>query len=146
MIPNTCPNLSNIVHTDFELGRVMQTVTAADPGITVPATGSLSAAEEEFGNAVPVTVAAHCPPPKLSNAEAAKALSLRPGNSEEWDEEIHNHLRQRDIKEPFEEYKSSFTSFSGVLSPALRQNLEGLFTNLFECRTTPLSTLATTVF
>ena len=34
MIPNTCPNLSNIVHPDFELGRVMQTMTAADPGIT----------------------------------------------------------------------------------------------------------------
>jgi len=34
VIPNTCPNLSNIVHTDFELGRVIQTVTAADPGIT----------------------------------------------------------------------------------------------------------------
>ena len=33
----TCPNLSNIVHTDFELGRVIQTVTAADPGITVHA-------------------------------------------------------------------------------------------------------------
>ena len=34
VIPNTCPNLINIVHTDFELGRVIQTVTAADPGIT----------------------------------------------------------------------------------------------------------------
>ena len=34
VIPNTCPNLSNIVHTDFELGRVIQTVGAADPGIT----------------------------------------------------------------------------------------------------------------
>ena len=34
VIPNTCPNLSNIVHTDFELGRVIQTVTATDPGIT----------------------------------------------------------------------------------------------------------------
>ena len=34
VIPNTCPNLSNIVHTDFELGRVIQTVTASDPGIT----------------------------------------------------------------------------------------------------------------
>ena len=33
---NTYPNLSNIVHTDFELGRVIQTVTAADPGITEP--------------------------------------------------------------------------------------------------------------
>ena len=35
VIPNTCPNLSNIVHTDFELGRVIETVGAADPGITV---------------------------------------------------------------------------------------------------------------
>ena len=34
MIPNTCPNLSNIVHTDFESDRVIQTVGAADPGIT----------------------------------------------------------------------------------------------------------------
>ena len=34
VILNTCPNLSNIVHTDFELGRVIQTVTAADCGIT----------------------------------------------------------------------------------------------------------------
>ena len=32
--PNTCPNLSNIVYTDFELDRVIQTVAAADPGIT----------------------------------------------------------------------------------------------------------------
>ena len=35
VIQNTYPNLSNIVHTDFELGRVIQTMTAADPGITV---------------------------------------------------------------------------------------------------------------
>ena len=35
VIPNTYPSLSNIVHTDFELGRVIQTVVAADPGITV---------------------------------------------------------------------------------------------------------------
>ena len=35
VIRNTCPSLSNIVHTDFELGRLIQTVTAADPGITV---------------------------------------------------------------------------------------------------------------
>ena len=28
VIKNTYPNLSNIVHTDFELGRVMYTVTA----------------------------------------------------------------------------------------------------------------------
>ena len=97
----------------------------------MPVTGSLSATEVEFGNAVPAAV--HCPPPKLSNAEAAEAWSPGPGSSEEWDEEIQNYLRQRDIKEPFEEYKSSFTSFSGVLSPALRQNLEGLFANLFEC-------------
>jgi hypothetical protein len=34
VIPNTCQNLSNIVHTDFELGQVIQTVTAADPRIT----------------------------------------------------------------------------------------------------------------
>ena len=34
VIQNTYSNLSNIVHTDFELGRVIQTVTAADPGIT----------------------------------------------------------------------------------------------------------------
>ena len=34
VIPNTCPNLSNIVHADFELGRVIQIVIAADPGIT----------------------------------------------------------------------------------------------------------------
>ena len=34
VIQNTYPNLSNIVHTDFELGRVIQTVTAADPAIT----------------------------------------------------------------------------------------------------------------
>ena len=34
VIQNTYPNLSNIVHTDFELGRVIQTVGAADPGIT----------------------------------------------------------------------------------------------------------------
>ena len=33
-IPNTCPNLSNIVYTVVELGRVIQTVGAADPGIT----------------------------------------------------------------------------------------------------------------
>ena len=35
VILNTYPNLSNIVHTDFELGRVIQTVVGADPGITV---------------------------------------------------------------------------------------------------------------
>jgi len=35
VIQNTCPNLSNIVHTDFELGRVIQTVVGVDPGITV---------------------------------------------------------------------------------------------------------------
>ena len=38
VITNTYPNLSNIVHTmvhtDFELGRVIETVTAADLGIT----------------------------------------------------------------------------------------------------------------
>ena len=34
VIPNTCPNLSDIVQTDFELGRVIQTVVGADPGIT----------------------------------------------------------------------------------------------------------------
>ena len=34
VILNTYPNLSNIVHTDFELGRVIQTVVGADPGIT----------------------------------------------------------------------------------------------------------------
>ena len=34
VIQNTYPNLSNIVHTDFELGRVISTVVAADPGIT----------------------------------------------------------------------------------------------------------------
>ena len=34
VIQNTYPNLSNIVHTDFELGRVMYTVAAADLGIT----------------------------------------------------------------------------------------------------------------
>ena len=35
-IPNTCPNLSNIFYNNFELGRVIQTLTAlaADPGIT----------------------------------------------------------------------------------------------------------------
>ena len=37
---NTYPNLSNIVHTDFELGRVIQTVTAADPGITAECVAS----------------------------------------------------------------------------------------------------------
>ena len=43
VIQNIYPNLSNIVHTDFELGRVMCTVAAADPGITeVPSsTGTL---------------------------------------------------------------------------------------------------------
>ena len=55
------------------------------------------------------------------------------GSNEEWDEEIQNYLRQCVNPIPFEEYKRSFTSFSGVLSPALRQNLEGLFTNLYEC-------------
>ena len=34
VIQNTYPNLNNIVDTDFELGRVIQTVGAADPGIT----------------------------------------------------------------------------------------------------------------
>ena len=34
VMPNTCPNLSDIVRTDFELGRVIETVDAADPGIT----------------------------------------------------------------------------------------------------------------
>ena len=34
VIQNTYLNLSNIVHTDFELGRVIQTVVPADPGIT----------------------------------------------------------------------------------------------------------------
>ena len=34
VIQNTCLNLSNIVHTDFELDRVIQTVVAVDPGIT----------------------------------------------------------------------------------------------------------------
>ena len=34
VITNTYPYLSNIVHTDFELGRVIQTVAATDPGIT----------------------------------------------------------------------------------------------------------------
>ena len=38
VIQNTYPNLSNIVHTDFELGRVIQTVTAADCGITAERT------------------------------------------------------------------------------------------------------------
>ena len=33
VIPNTCPNLNDIVQTDFELGRVIQTVVAVDPGI-----------------------------------------------------------------------------------------------------------------
>ena len=33
MTQNTYTNLSNIVHTDFELDRVIQTVGAADPGI-----------------------------------------------------------------------------------------------------------------
>ena len=37
VIQNTFQNLSNIVRTDFELGRVIQTVGAADPGITAPA-------------------------------------------------------------------------------------------------------------
>ena len=45
VMKNTYPNLSNIVHTDFELGRVIQTVTAADPGITV---WEQKAAEEDF--------------------------------------------------------------------------------------------------
>ena len=35
VITNTFPNLGNIFHTDFELDRVIQAVTAADPGITV---------------------------------------------------------------------------------------------------------------
>ena len=35
VIENTHPNLSNIVQTDFELDRVIETVGAADPGITV---------------------------------------------------------------------------------------------------------------
>ena len=35
VIQNTYLNLSNIVLTDFELGRVIQTIGAADPGITV---------------------------------------------------------------------------------------------------------------
>ena len=43
VIPNTYPNLSNIVHTDFELGRVIQTMAAADPGITVAKHESLLA-------------------------------------------------------------------------------------------------------
>ena len=34
VIENTYPNLSNIVQTDFELDRVIQTVAAVDPGIT----------------------------------------------------------------------------------------------------------------
>ena len=33
VIESTYPNLSNIVHTDFELDRVIQTVAAVDPGI-----------------------------------------------------------------------------------------------------------------
>ena len=44
VIQNTYPNLSNIVHTDFELGRVIQTVTAADPGITGSLEGLLAVA------------------------------------------------------------------------------------------------------
>ena len=36
VIENTYPDLSNIVPTDFELDRVVQTVAAADPGITAP--------------------------------------------------------------------------------------------------------------
>ena len=40
VIQNTYSNLSNIVHTDFELGRVIQTVTAADCGITDPVSRS----------------------------------------------------------------------------------------------------------
>ena len=35
VILNTYPKLSNIVHTDFELDRVIQTVVAVDPGITL---------------------------------------------------------------------------------------------------------------
>ena len=31
---NTYPNLSNIVQTDFELDRAIQTLVPADPGIT----------------------------------------------------------------------------------------------------------------
>ena len=42
VIPNTYPSLSNIVHTDFELGRVMCTVAAADPGITGMNEGAFS--------------------------------------------------------------------------------------------------------
>ena len=34
VIQNAYPNLSNIVPTDFELGRVMYTVIAADLGVT----------------------------------------------------------------------------------------------------------------
>jgi hypothetical protein len=33
IIENTHLNLSNIVQTDFELDRVMQTIVAIDPGI-----------------------------------------------------------------------------------------------------------------
>ena len=47
VIPNTYPSLSNIVHTDFELGRVMYTVTAADPGVLIsPKTPHLSSMEK----------------------------------------------------------------------------------------------------
>ena len=34
VIENKYPNLNNIVHTDFELDRVIQTVATIDPGIT----------------------------------------------------------------------------------------------------------------
>ena len=34
VIENAYPNLSNIVQTDFELDRVIQTVAAIDPGNT----------------------------------------------------------------------------------------------------------------
>ena len=35
VMKNTYPNLSDIVHTDFELDRVIQTIDAADLGIIV---------------------------------------------------------------------------------------------------------------
>ena len=50
---NTYPNLSNIVHTDFELGRVIQTVTAADPGITALVVLHMSPATSMGGGGMP---------------------------------------------------------------------------------------------
>ena len=50
VITNTCPNLSNIVRTNFELGRVISTVVIADPGIIVLVTSGVLGLRSQYSS------------------------------------------------------------------------------------------------